>query len=40
MLRELWTEGHRLDADELLSDVTGETLEMEAYAESLREQLR
>jgi hypothetical protein len=40
MLRELWSEGHRLNADELLADVTGETLEMEAFAESLREQLR
>ncbi len=40
MLRELWSEGHRLNADELLADVTGEELEMEAFAESLREQLR
>jgi oligoendopeptidase F len=40
MLRELWSEGHRLDADELLSDVTGEELELEAFAQSLREQLR
>jgi len=40
MLRELWSEGHRLNADELLSDVTGEELEMEAFAQSLREQLR
>src|SRR5918992_2519364 len=40
MLRELWSEGHRLDADELLADVTGEELEMEAFAQSLREQLR
>ncbi|HEX2293064.1 MAG TPA: hypothetical protein VHH55_07110 [Gaiellaceae bacterium] len=40
MLRELWGEGHRLNADELLADVTGEELEMEAFAESLREQLR
>jgi hypothetical protein len=40
MLRELWSEGHRLNADELLDEVTGETLEMEAFAESLREQLR
>jgi hypothetical protein len=40
MLRELWSEGHRLDADELLADVTGEELEMEAFAQSLREQLK
>jgi hypothetical protein len=40
MLRELWSEGHRLNADELLAEVTGEELEMEAFAESLREQLR
>jgi oligoendopeptidase F len=40
MLRELWSEGHRMNADELLADVTGEELEMEAFAESLREQLR
>jgi oligoendopeptidase F len=40
LLRELWGEGSRLDADELLDEVTGEELEMEAFAESLREQLR
>jgi oligoendopeptidase F len=39
-LRELWSEGHRLNADELLADVTGEELEMEAFAQSLRELLR
>jgi hypothetical protein len=39
MLRELWSEGHRLNADELLAEVTGEELEMEAFAESLRDQL-
>jgi hypothetical protein len=39
MLRELWSEGHRLNADELLADVTGEELEMEAFAQSLRDQL-
>jgi oligoendopeptidase F len=39
LLRELWSEGHRLNADELLAEVTGEELEMEAFAESLREQL-
>ncbi|HXV02688.1 MAG TPA: hypothetical protein VFP24_03875 [Gaiellaceae bacterium] len=40
MLRELWSEGHRLNADELLADVTGQELEMEAFAQTLREQLR
>jgi hypothetical protein len=40
MLRELWGEGSRLNADELLADVAGEELEMEAFAESLRELLR
>jgi hypothetical protein len=40
MLRELWSEGQRLNADELLADVTGESLEMEAFAQSLWEQLR
>jgi hypothetical protein len=39
ILRELWSEGHRLNADELLADVTGEKLEMEAFAQSLSEQL-
>jgi len=40
MLRELWGEGSRLNADELLADVAGEELEMEAFAESLRELLK
>jgi hypothetical protein len=40
ILRELWSEGQRLNADELLADVTGEALEMEAFAQSLRDQLR
>ncbi|MDQ3777795.1 MAG: hypothetical protein M3310_02845 [Actinomycetota bacterium] len=40
LLRELWSEGQRLNGDELLAEVTGETLELEAFAESLREQLR
>jgi hypothetical protein len=39
MLRELWSEGHRLNGDELLGEVTGEELELEAFAQSLREQL-
>jgi oligoendopeptidase F len=40
LLRELWAEGHRLNADELLAEVAGEELELEAFADSLREQLR
>jgi hypothetical protein len=40
LLRELWGEGSRLNADELLSEVTGEELELDAFAESLREQLK
>ncbi len=40
LLQELWSEGSRMNADELLAEVTGEELEMEAFAESLREQLR
>jgi oligoendopeptidase F len=40
LLRELWGEGSRMDADELLAEVTGEELELEAFADSLREQLR
>ena len=39
LLQELWGEGSRLNADELLAEVTGEELEMEAFAEGLREQL-
>ena len=39
MLRELWSEGHRLNADELLGEVTGDELELDAFAQSLREQL-
>ena len=39
-VRELWGEGSRLNADELLADVAGEELEMEAFAESLRELLK
>jgi hypothetical protein len=39
MLRELWSEGHRLNGDELLGDLTGEKLELEAFAQSIREQI-
>jgi hypothetical protein len=40
LLRELWAEGQRPTADELLEEVTGEKLEMEAVAERVREHLR
>jgi hypothetical protein len=39
LLRELWGEGQRLRAEELLKDVTGSTLEMEAVADRVREAL-
>jgi hypothetical protein len=37
LLRELWSEGQRLNADELLREVTGGSLELEAVAERIRE---
>jgi hypothetical protein len=37
LLRELWSEGQRLNADDLLKEVTGATLEMEAVADRVRE---
>jgi len=40
LLRELWSEGQRLDADELLREVTGSGLELEAIVERTREPLR
>ena len=39
LLRELWSEGQRLSAEELLKEVTGSTLELEAVADSIREVL-
>jgi len=39
LLRELWEEGQKPTADELLSDVTGETLELAAVGDSVREAL-
>ena len=39
LLRELWSEGQKPTADELLRDVTGTTLELEAAAERVREAL-
>ncbi len=39
LLRELWSEGQRMNADELLREVTGGSIEMEAVAERVRESL-
>jgi hypothetical protein len=39
LLRELWAEGQKHTADELLREVTGETLELEAVADRIRESL-
>ena len=40
LLRELWSEGSRLDAEELLRQVAGTPIEMEAVADRVRERLR
>ena len=39
LLRELWTEGQKPSADELLADVTGETLALDAVGDRIREAL-
>ena len=39
LLRELWTEGQKPTADELLHEVTGEKLELAAVADRVREAL-
>jgi len=39
LIRELWSEGQRLGAEELLREVTGATLEMESVADRVREVL-
>jgi hypothetical protein len=39
LLRELWAEGQRPTADELLGDVTGEKLELAAVGDRIREAL-
>ena len=39
LLRELWGEGQKMRAEEMLKEVTGSTLEMEAVAERVREML-
>src|SRR5438034_1083733 len=40
LLRELWAVGQSMRAEEMLKEVTGSTLEMEAVAERVREVLR
>jgi hypothetical protein len=40
LLRELWGEGQRLNADELLREVTGDSIELESVAERIRENAR
>jgi hypothetical protein len=39
LIRELWTEGQKPTADEILEDVTGSTIDLEAVAERIREAL-
>jgi hypothetical protein len=39
LLRELWSEGQRLTADELLKELTSAEIELEAVAESVRDGL-
>ena len=39
LIRELWSEGQKPTADEILHEVTGETLVLEAAAERIREAL-
>jgi hypothetical protein len=39
LIRELWGEGQRMNADEMLKAVTGATLTMEAVGERIREHL-
>ena len=37
LLRELWSEGQKPTADELLREVTGAAVEMESVADIIRE---
>jgi hypothetical protein len=39
LLRELWSEGQRLTADELLDEVAGTELELSAVGERIREEV-
>jgi hypothetical protein len=38
-LRELWSEGQRLSAEEMVEDVTGGALEMTSIADRIREHI-
>jgi hypothetical protein len=40
LLRELWSEGQRLRADELLDEVAGTELELSAVADRIRAEVR
>jgi len=40
LLRELWNEGQKPTADEILAETSGDTLELEAAADRVREALR
>ena len=40
LLRELWSTGQSMDADELLEDVTGAPVEMEVVADLIRQTLK
>ena len=40
LLRDLWSEGQRLSADDLLEEVTGSQIELEAVAERTQDRLR
>jgi hypothetical protein len=40
LLRELWSTGQSMDADEMLEDVTGAGVEMEAVAELIGRTLK
>ena len=39
LLREVWSEGQRMNADELLRELTGDTIEMQAVVDVIRESL-
>jgi hypothetical protein len=39
LIRELWTEGQKPTADEILQEVTGASIELEAVADRVREAL-
>jgi hypothetical protein len=39
LLRELWGEGQRMTADDMLREVTGASVEMESVADIIRESI-